>query len=166
MKKQKKKKFKAQNSAANTTNNSTKKIFYSAIYSVSIFILLFIISITAAIVLEINMNYTDIFHSLWMYDIEANIYIICILDKYIKDRDAGFGDYVAVDEKSVKVDLYRTSIIAVNILNGPDIIIFADTVYCFIFLINIVSTKYFQFKEVYLNEKYNQLYKKKSYNIF
>ena len=132
-------------------NNSTGKIFYS----VFIFILLFIISVIVIIISEINMNYTDIFCSLWMYNIGMNIYIICILDGYIKDKNIGLGDYIAAGEKPVKIDLYKISIIAVDILNDPDIIILADTVYCFIFLANIIPAKHFQFKEIYLDEEYS-----------
>ena len=84
-----------------------------------------------------------------------NIYIIYILDGYTKDRNVGFDDYVAAGEKPVKINLYRISIIAVDILNGPDIIIFVNIVYCFIFLANIISAKCFWFKKIYLNKEYN-----------
>ena len=141
--------------------NFTRKIFYFVIYFISIFILLFTIFVIVVIILEINMNYIDIFCSLWMHDIKVNIYIIYILDGYIKNRDVGSGNYVAAGEKLVKVDSYRMSIIAVDILNGLNIIILADIIYCFIFLINIVSAKCFQFKRIYLNKKHSQLYKKK-----
>ena len=140
--------------------NSIKKVFYSVIYSVFIFILLFIIFVTVVIISETNINYINILCNLWIYDIGVNMYIIYILDEYIKDRDVGSGNYIIVGEKPVKVDLYGMSIIIVNILNGLNIIILADTVYCFIFLINIVLAKYFWFKEIYLNEEYNWLYKK------
>ena len=83
------------------------------------------------------------------------------MNGYIKDRDIGPGDYIAAGEKSVKVDLYRISIIAIDILNGLDIIIFADIVYCFIFLVNVVLAKCFRFKRIYLDKEYNQLYKKR-----
>ena len=89
------------------------------------------------------MNHIDIFHNSWIYDTGANIYITCILDEYIKDKDTGPDDYVAVGEKPVKIDLYRTSIIIIDILNDPDTIILADIIYCFIFLANVISVKYF-----------------------
>ena len=101
------------------------------------------------------MNHTDIFYSLWMYNIRANIHIIYTLNEYIKDRNVGSDDYIAADEKPVKVNLYGISIIAIDILNGSNIIIFINTVYCFIFLANIILIKYFQFKKVYLDEKHN-----------
>ena len=72
-----------------------------------------------------------------------NMYIICILDEYIKDRDADPGDYVVVDKKSIKVNLYKISIIAVDILNGLDIIIFTNIVYYPTFLANVALAKYF-----------------------
>ena len=83
------------------------------------------------------------------------MHITCILDKYIKNRNIDSDNYVIVDKKSVKVNLYRTFIIAVDTLNGPDIITFANIVYYFTFFVNIVSAKYFQFKKVYLNKKYS-----------
>ena len=89
------------------------------------------------------------------------MYIICILNGYTKDRNVGPGDYVAAGEKSVKVDLYRISIIVIDTLNGPDIIIFTDIVYCSTFLANIVLTKRFWLKKVYLDEEHSWLYKKK-----
>ena len=96
-----------------------------------------------------------------MHDTRMNMYIICTLDGYTKDRDINPGDYITAGEKPIKINLYRTSIIAVNIPNDLDIIIFADTAYCFIFLANIISAKHFQFKEIYLNKEHSQLYKKK-----
>ena len=131
------------------------------IYSVSTFILLFIISVIIVIVSKININYTNIFRSLWMYDTEMNIYITYILNEYIKNRNINFDDYITADEKLVKIDLYRMFIIAVDILNGLDIIILVDIAYCFTFLTNITSVKRFQLKKVYLDKKHNQLHKKK-----
>ena len=113
------------------------------IYFVSIFILLFIISATVIIVLKTNINHTNIFCSLWMHDIETNMYITYTLDGYIKDRNIGPDDYIVTGEKPVKIDSYRTSIIVVDILNGLDTIIFVDIAYCLIFLVNIVSAKHF-----------------------
>ena len=84
-----------------------------------------------------------------------NMYIICILDGYTKDRDIGPGDYIAADKKPIKIDLYGISIITIDILNGPDTIILINTAYYPTFLANIVSTKYFQFKKIYLNEEHN-----------
>ena len=78
-----------------------------------------------------------------MHDTRTNIHITYILDEYIKNKNVSPDDYVTADEKSFKIDLYKTSIIAVNTLNGPDIIILIDIVYYFIFFINIVSAKCF-----------------------
>ena len=160
-KKKKKKNLKKKKKDINIINNSIKKVFYSVIYSIFIFILSLTTFVIIVIVLEINMNYINIFCSLWMYNTGTNIYIICILDGYTKDRDIGPDNYVAADKKSVKVDLYGMSIIIIDTLNGLDIIIFADIIYYSTFLANIISTKYFQFKKVYLDKKHNQLYKKK-----
>ena len=88
------------------------------------------------------------------------MYIICTLNEYIKDRDVGPDNYIAAGEKSVKVDLYGMSIIAVDILNGLDIIILVNTAYCFIFFVNIVLTKRFSLKKIYKDEEYSWLYKK------
>ena len=113
------------------------------IYSVLTFILLFTISIIAAIISKININHINIFHNLWIYNIRTNIYIIYILDEYIKNRNTGPGDYVAVDKKSIKIDSYKTSIITINTPNDLNTITLANTAYCFTFLINITSTKHF-----------------------
>ena len=78
-----------------------------------------------------------------MYNTKTNTHITCILDGYTKDRDVGPDNYIAADKKPVKVDLYKISIIIIDILNGPDIIIFINTVYCFTFLANVVSIKCF-----------------------
>ena len=161
MKKQKRKKSKAQNSAINITDNFIRKVFYFMIYSASIFILLFIPAAIVVIVLEINMNYINIFHSLQIYNTGTNMYITYILNRYIKDRDIGPDNYITTNKKSIKIDLYEISIIAVDTLNDLNIIILADIVYCFIFLINIISAKHFQFKKIYLNKKHSQLHKKK-----
>ena len=83
------------------------------------------------------------------------MYIICILDKYIKDKNVGFGDYIAAGEKSIKVDSYRMSIIIIDIPNSPDIIILTNTTYCFIFFVNIILIKHFQLKKIYLDKKYS-----------
>ena len=136
-------------------NNSIKKIFYSTTYFISIFILLFIISAIIVIILKININHIDIFYSLWIHNTEANMYIIYILNGYIKDRNTGPSDYVAAGEKSIKIDLYGTSIITIDILNGPDTIIFTNTAYYPTFLINVISAKCFQFKKIYLDKKHN-----------
>ena len=122
---------------------------------------MFTIPATATIISEININYTDIFCSLWIHNTETNMYITYILDGYTKDRDTDSGDYITTDKKPVKVDSYRISIIAVNIPNGLNTITFTDITYYFIFLTNITSTKHFQFKKIYLDEKHSQLHKKK-----
>ena len=96
-----------------------------------------------------------------MHNTGVNTYITCILDGYIKDRNIGLGNYIIVDKKSVKVNLYGMSIIAIDILNDLNTIIFVDTAYYFIFLANVISVKYFQLKKIYLDKKHNQLYKKK-----
>ena len=84
-----------------------------------------------------------------------NIHIICILDKYIKDRDTGPNNYITTDKKSIKINLYRTSIIAIDTLNGPDTITLINTTYYSTFFTNIISTKYFQFKKIYLDKKHS-----------
>ena len=112
------------------------------------------------------MNYTDIFCSSWIYNTGVNTYITCTLNEYTKDRNINPDNYVTADKKPIKVNLYKTSIIAVNTPNGPNIIIFANTAYCFIFLANITSIKCFQFKKIYLDKKHNQLYKKKITQYF
>ena len=126
-----------------------------------IFILLFISIITVVIVLEINMNYIDIFCSSWMYDTGMNTYITCILNRYTKDRNVDLGDYIVAGEKPVKVNLYKMFIIIVDILNNLDTIILVDIAYCFIFFANVVLVKCFWFKEIYLDKKHSQLHKKK-----
>ena len=83
------------------------------------------------------------------------MYITCTLDGYIKDRNIDLDNYVITDKKPIKINLYKMSIIAVDILNGSDIITLANIVYYFIFLANITSVKCFQFKKIYLNKKYN-----------
>ena len=142
-------------------SNFIGKVFYFITYSISIFILLFILIIIIIIVLKINMNHINILYSLWIYNTGANMHIIYILNGYIKDRNIDPNNYIIIDEKSVKVDLYKMSIIVVDTLNDLDIIIFVDIVYYPIFLTNITLTKHFQFKGVYLNKEHSQLYKKK-----
>ena len=73
------------------------------------------------------MNYTDIFCSSWIYNTGVNTYITCTLNEYTKDRNINPDNYVTADKKPIKVNLYKTSIIAVNTPNGPNIIIFANT---------------------------------------
>ena len=84
-----------------------------------------------------------------------NIYIIYTLNEYIKDRDTDLNNYIITGEKPIKINLYGMSIIVVDILNSPDIIIFVDIIYCFIFFANIILAKHFQLKGVYLNKEYN-----------
>ena len=89
------------------------------------------------------------------------MYITYTLDGYTKDKNTGPGNYITAGEKPIKVNLYRTSIITINILNGPDTIILTNTVYYSIFFTNIISAKCFQLKKVYLNKKHSQLHKKR-----
>ena len=96
-----------------------------------------------------------------MHDIKTNMHITYTLNEYTKDRNAGPGNYVAAGEKPVKINSYKISIIAVNTPNDPDIIILTNTIYHPTFLANITSTKHFQLKEIYLDKKHSQLYKKK-----
>ena len=140
MKKQKEKESKVQNSAINITNNSIRKVFYSVTYSVSTFTLLLT---------------PDILRSSWMYNTGMNMYITYILDGYIKDRDINLDNYIIINKKPVKVDLYKTSIIAIDTPNNPDTIILTNTAYYLIFLANITSAKCFRLKKVYLNKKYS-----------
>ena len=77
------------------------------------------------------------------------------MDKYTKDKDTGPDNYITAGEKLVKIDLYRTFIIAVDILNGLNIIIFVNIIYYLIFLTNIASAKYFWFKKIYLDKKHS-----------
>ena len=88
------------------------------------------------------------------------MYITYILDGYIKDRDINLDDYIIINKKPVKVDLYKTFIIVIDTPNNPDTIILTDTAYYFIFLANIVSAKCFWLKKIYLDKKYSWLYKK------
>ena len=90
-----------------------------------------------------------------MHNTGVNIYITCTLDGYTKDRDADSDNYIAAGEKLIKIDLYKTSIITVNILNGLNIIIFTDTAYCLTFFANVVLIKHFQLKKVYLDEEHS-----------
>ena len=78
-----------------------------------------------------------------MHNTEANTYITYILDKYIKDRDTDLDNYITTDKKPIKINSYKTSIIAVNTPNNPNIIILTDTTYYSTFLANIISTKHF-----------------------
>ena len=90
-----------------------------------------------------------------MYNTETNIYIIYILNRYIKNRDTDPDDYITANKKPIKINLYKTSIITINTPNNLDTITFTDTIYYSTFLINIISAKYFQFKKIYLNKKHS-----------
>ena len=107
------------------------------------------------------MNYTNIFHNSWIYNTETNTHIIYILDEYTKDRNTSPDNYITADEKPVKINSYKMFIITVNIPNGLNTITLADTAYCPTFFTNIISTKHFQLKKIYLDKEHNQLHKKK-----
>ena len=88
------------------------------------------------------------------------------MDKYTKDRNINPDNYITTNKRPIKINLYKVSIIAVNTPNDPDIITLTNTAYYPIFLTNIISAKHFQFKKIYLDKKYSQLYKKKITQYF